>query len=93
MAVAGLSVAQEMGLDVPGDLSLVAWDDSQLSRVVRPPLTALSRDIPAYGTHAARTLLTMVTEGPTPGFQDVTARLVPRGSTAPPRPRPAAPPR
>lgn len=85
MAVAGLSVAQEMGLDVPADLSLVAWDDSQLSRVVRPPLTALSRDIPAYGTHAARTLLTMVADGSAPGFEDAAARLVPRGSTAPPR--------
>ncbi|MCW8218787.1 LacI family DNA-binding transcriptional regulator [Streptomyces griseolus] len=85
MAVAGLSVAQEMGLDVPADLSLVAWDDSQLSRVVRPALTALSRDIPAYGTHAARTLLAMVDDGSAPGFQDATARLMPRGSTAPPR--------
>ncbi|MFJ3281607.1 LacI family DNA-binding transcriptional regulator [Streptomyces halstedii] len=85
MAVAGLSVAQEMGLDVPADLSLVAWDDSQLSRVVRPALTALGRDIPAYGTHAARTLLAMVDDGSAPGFQDATARLVPRGSTAPPR--------
>ncbi|MET7858313.1 LacI family DNA-binding transcriptional regulator [Streptomyces sp. NPDC005318] len=85
MAVAGLSVAQEMGLDVPGDLSLVAWDDSQLSRVVRPPLTALSRDIPAYGSHAARTLLALVTHGAAPGFEDTAARLVPRGSTAPPR--------
>lgn len=85
MAVAGLSVAQEMGLDVPGDLSLVAWDDSQLSRVVRPPLTALSRDIPAYGGHAARTLMALVTEGSAAGFEDSAARLFPRGSTAPPR--------
>jgi DNA-binding LacI/PurR family transcriptional regulator len=85
MAVAGLSVAQEMGLDVPRDLSLVAWDDSQLSRVVRPPLTALSRDIPAYGAHAARTLLTLIADGTAPGFEDKAARLVPRGSTATPR--------
>ncbi|MFI9492859.1 substrate-binding domain-containing protein [Streptomyces halstedii] len=56
-----------------------------MSRVVRPALTALSRDIPAYGTHAARTLLAMVDDGSAPGFRDATARLVPRGSTAPPR--------
>ncbi|WP_329079118.1 substrate-binding domain-containing protein [Streptosporangium sp. NBC_01469] len=36
MAVAGLSAAQDLRLDVPGDLSIVAWDDSPLSRVVRP---------------------------------------------------------
>ncbi|WP_328719868.1 LacI family transcriptional regulator [Streptomyces sp. NBC_00247] len=85
MAVAGLSVAQEMGLDVPADLSLVAWDDSQLSQVVRPPLTALRRDIPAYGALAARTLLTLIAEGAAECRQETTARLVPRGSTAPPR--------
>lgn len=88
MAVAGLSVAQEMGLHVPDDLSLVAWDDSVLSRVVRPPLTALSRDIAGYGSHAARTLLSLVTGGAADGFEDAAARLVPRGSTGPPRGHP-----
>ncbi|MGQ4489098.1 LacI family DNA-binding transcriptional regulator [Streptomyces sp. SAS_281] len=88
MAVAGLSVAQEMGLDVPGDLSLVAWDDSQLSRLVRPPLTALSRDIPAYGALAARTLLSLITDGGAEGAEDEAARLVPRGSTRAPRKTP-----
>ena len=84
MAVAGLSVAQEMGLAVPGDLSIVAWDDSPLSPVVHPPLTALSRDIPAYGAHAARRLLALVA-GENPGpYEDEAAHLTPRGSTAPP---------
>ncbi|WP_067143383.1 LacI family DNA-binding transcriptional regulator [Microtetraspora malaysiensis] len=84
MAVAGLSVAQEMRLDVPADLSIVAWDDSPLSQVVRPPLTALGRDISAYGAHAARRLLALI-DGADPGpLEDDTARLTPRGSTAPP---------
>lgn len=85
MAIAGLSVAQEMGLAVPGDLSIVAWDDSPLCRLVHPPLTALGRDIPAYGAHAARLLLRAITGEPVTGVQDATARLTPRGSTAPPR--------
>ncbi|WP_344859459.1 LacI family DNA-binding transcriptional regulator [Planomonospora alba] len=83
-AVAGLSVAQEMRLDVPRDLSIVAWDDSPLSQVVHPPLTALSRDIPAYGAHAARRLLDLVAGERVPSFEDQAARLTPRGSTAPP---------
>ena len=81
MAVAGLSVAQEMGLSVPADLSIVAWDDSLLCRVVHPPLTALSRDIPAYGTHAAQQLLELLANGVVGTRQDPTAHLVPRGST------------
>ncbi|MEU6742562.1 LacI family DNA-binding transcriptional regulator [Streptosporangium sandarakinum] len=86
MAVAGLSVAQEMRLDVPADLSIVAWDDSPLSRVVRPALTALTRDIPAYGAHAARALLSLIAGERVPGVEDEAARLVPRASTAPPPP-------
>ncbi|WP_440099149.1 LacI family DNA-binding transcriptional regulator [Streptosporangium sp. H16] len=86
MAVAGLSAAQDLRLDVPRDLSLVAWDDSPLSRVVRPPLTALSRDISAYGAHAARRLLSLVAGEEAGPYQDEAARLTPRGSTAPPPP-------
>jgi DNA-binding LacI/PurR family transcriptional regulator len=85
MAIAGMSVAQEMGLSVPGDLSIVAWDDSPLCQLTHPPLTALSRDIPAYGAHAARHLLAAITGDAVAGYQDETAHLSPRGSTAPPR--------
>ncbi|KAB1931678.1 LacI family transcriptional regulator [Micromonospora sp. ALFpr18c] len=87
MAIAGLSVAQEMGLTVPGDLSIVAWDDSPLCRLVHPPLTALGRDIPAYGAHAARQLLAVIAGQPASRVQDETPHLTPRGSTAPPRER------
>lgn len=86
MAVAGLAVAQEMGRSVPGDVSIVAWDDSPLCQLVHPPLTALNRDIAAYGAHAARLLLSLIEGVPTEDFQDETPRLVPRGSTAPPKP-------
>jgi DNA-binding LacI/PurR family transcriptional regulator len=85
MAVAGLSVAQEMGLSVPGDLSIVAWDDSPLCSLVHPPLTALSRDIAAYGAHAARQLLAAIAGEPVHDVEEGTAHLTPRGSTAPPR--------
>jgi DNA-binding LacI/PurR family transcriptional regulator len=87
MAIAGLGVAQEMGLTVPADLSIVAWDDSPLCRLVHPPLTALSRDIPAYGALAARRLLGAIGNEPPASVQNETARLTVRGSTAPPAAR------
>ncbi|MFL6142307.1 MAG: LacI family DNA-binding transcriptional regulator [Labedaea sp.] len=90
MAVAGLSVAYEMGLEVPRDLSIVAWDDSPLCQVVRPPLTALTRDIPAYGASAAELLLQMITEPNTArGVEVAHPRLTPRGSTGPPPDNPS----
>jgi DNA-binding LacI/PurR family transcriptional regulator len=85
MAIAGLAVAQEMGLSVPGDLSIVAFDDSALCQLVHPPLTALSRDIPAYGSLAAQQLLQVIGGTPTPAARQApNARLTPRGSTARP---------
>ncbi|HEY2671048.1 MAG TPA: LacI family DNA-binding transcriptional regulator [Rugosimonospora sp.] len=86
MAIAGLAVAHEMGLSVPADVSLVAWDDSVLCQLVHPPLTALSRDIPAYGGHAALQLLDVIAGLPAVSVQDETAHLIPRGSTAAPPP-------
>jgi DNA-binding LacI/PurR family transcriptional regulator len=83
MAVAGLAVAQEMGRVVPADLSIVAWDDSPVCPLVHPPLTALSRDIVAYGTNAARQLLAAIAGDPVTHLQDEPAHLTIRASTAP----------
>ncbi|RKE23059.1 LacI family DNA-binding transcriptional regulator [Streptomyces sp. TLI_171] len=84
MAVAALNVAQEMGIPVPGELSILAGDDSQLCVLVRPALTALTRDIQAYGLHTAQVLLDLIDGRPPRSHQEQTARLTVRGSTAAP---------
>ncbi len=84
MAVAGLAVATELGIAVPDQLSIVAWDDSVLCRLVHPPLTAVSMDIGAYGGHVARRLLDLVVGETVTGCCNATPVLVPRASTAPP---------
>ncbi|MET9444059.1 LacI family DNA-binding transcriptional regulator [Streptomyces sp. NPDC006610] len=85
MAVAGLSVASEMGLTVPGDVSLLAWDDSQLCRLTHPTLSAMSHDVHGFGAQVARTLFAVIA-GDNPGSHPVpTPVLTPRGSTAPPK--------
>ena len=83
MAVAGLGVAHEMGVDVPSQLSLVAWDDSVLCRLVRPPLTAVAREIEAAGGMAARMLSAVVEGEPVRGEESPRGELRPRGSTGP----------
>jgi DNA-binding LacI/PurR family transcriptional regulator len=84
MAVAGLSTAQEMGVDVPGELSIASFDDSLICRVVRPALTACARDVVGYGAQAARALLSLVEDDPLPPYVVEPPKLVPRASTAPP---------
>ncbi|QBI54483.1 LacI family DNA-binding transcriptional regulator [Streptomonospora litoralis] len=83
MAVAGLGVAQELRVPVPGRLSIVAWDDSPLCQVVRPALTTVSRDLPEHGRLAAALLLDAVAGGPARRVGTSPGELVPRGSTAP----------
>ncbi|MFI9234905.1 LacI family DNA-binding transcriptional regulator [Streptomyces sp. NPDC053079] len=83
MAVAGLAVAAEAGVSVPGELSIVAWDDSVLCRTTHPALTALARDTAAFGRHAAEHLMSLLDGAPALSTQDPLPHLVPRGTTGP----------
>lgn len=83
MAVAGLSVAAEMNVRVPERLSIVAWDDSVLCRLVHPALSAVGLDIPAYGAEVARRLVDLAEGRPVESACHATPVLTPRGSTGP----------
>jgi DNA-binding LacI/PurR family transcriptional regulator len=82
MAVAALSVAHELAISVPDQLSIVAGDDSQLCLVQHPSITALARDVVDYGARTAQAMLDLVTDGYTGAVQAPTATLIPRASTA-----------
>ncbi|MGV8968386.1 MAG: LacI family DNA-binding transcriptional regulator [Cellulomonas sp.] len=84
MAVGAVKVATELGLRVPTDLSILAWDDSTLCRLTTPPLSTLSRDVMAYGADAATVLLDTIAGVPIVSPHRSVARLVERGSVAPP---------
>jgi DNA-binding LacI/PurR family transcriptional regulator len=84
MATAALGVAQELGLAVPGDLSLVAWDDSVLCRLVRPALSALRRPVVDYGELAVSMLLRLLDGEVVEDQAAAQPTLVVRGSTGPP---------
>jgi DNA-binding LacI/PurR family transcriptional regulator len=82
LAVAGLGVAHEMGLHVPRDLSIVAWDDSPFCQVVHPPLSSVTRDVPGLGARACRRLLELIGHGQCGDLELPYGRFTPRGSTA-----------
>ncbi|MCC0095533.1 LacI family transcriptional regulator [Streptomyces flavotricini] len=84
MAVAGIAVAAELGIAVPGRISMVAWDDSALCRVTHPRLTALVRDTAGFGRLAAEELLAVLAGSPPRARESERPRLEPRESTAPP---------
>ncbi|MFI1393685.1 LacI family DNA-binding transcriptional regulator [Streptomyces sp. NPDC020681] len=82
MAAAGATVTSGLGLTVPGDVSIVSWEDSVLCRMVHPWLTALSRDTIAFGRLAAQELTALLDGGPARAVQVPLPRLIERESTA-----------
>jgi len=83
MALAGLGVAAELGVKVPSELSIIAWDDSPLCVATFPRLSALSHDVTRFGAHVARRLFDRLDDRPVGSFLDSTPTLRPRGTTAP----------
>jgi len=57
MAAAVISVAGQMGLDVPEQLSVCGFDDTPLARVVWPALTTVRQPIYKMGHQAAKELV------------------------------------
>ena len=85
MAVGALRGARERGLRVPEDLSIVGFDDADISRIVSPALTTVRQPLEEMGRMAV-SLLTRLLEKQrveTLGIELAT-RLVVRDSTAPP---------
>ncbi|ROS79142.1 LacI family DNA-binding transcriptional regulator [Cellulomonas sp. PhB143] len=83
MALAAVGVAHELGVDIPGRVSLLAWDDSILCSLSHPAITALHRDLTEFGAAAASLLLELVAGAPRRRVETPSGTLVVRGSTGP----------
>eukprot|EP01037_Dinobryon_pediforme_P016931 gene16931-17118_t len=85
MAFATLEVASALGLDVPGDLSLVSFDNTPMARFTRPSLTAIDQPVAETAARAVDLLIGQQRgdDGdPVPMPINVSGSLVVRGSTA-----------
>lgn len=83
MAMAGLPVIAARGLSVPGDISIIGFDDTELGAHLAPPLTTVSTDVLGWGVAAAEALLALI-EGADPvDIELPPASLVIRSSTGP----------
>jgi LacI family transcriptional regulator len=87
MAIGAMQAVIDAGLDVPGDISVVGYDDIELASVVRPGLTTISQDYLEIG-QAAVTLLTQIMDNQDhePQAAQIPGQLIIRASTAPVRP-------
>ncbi|MEV1295564.1 LacI family DNA-binding transcriptional regulator [Pseudonocardia sp. NPDC049635] len=82
---AAIGVARTLrraGVEVPGRVSVVGFDDHEMAAVA--DLTTVAQPVRRQGELAARALLATVA-GDTPADVELPTRLVVRGTTAPPR--------
>jgi alanine racemase len=94
MAIGAMNAARELGLNVPGDLSVVGFDDVDLAAHVEPALTTVHQPIRQKGIDAVRLLLAEVEQRDAnrPEHLRLDTRLIVRGSTGPvPQPRQEVP--
>ena len=86
LAFGVMEAAARMGLSVPGDLSVVGFDDVPGAARSAPPLTTLHQPHVEKGLRAGRKLVAQLRREQDPGDQEdpiLPTRLVVRGSTAP----------
>lgn len=79
MALGALSAAAGLGLSVPGDLSVVGFDDVPEAAFYSPPLTTVRQDLDEAGRRAVAMLL-----GESDATPSVHPQLIVRASTARP---------
>jgi LacI family transcriptional regulator len=52
-----LTTIRELGMSIPGDVSLITTDDVDLAEFHSPPLSTINRDARAFGVEAAESIL------------------------------------
>lgn len=87
LAMGVLDAAAELGIAVPGQLSVVGFDDIAEAATASPPLTTVAQSLFDQGRAAARLALRLV-DGEPARSPRLRPTLVVRGSTAAPPSRP-----
>ncbi|PZO77596.1 MAG: alanine racemase [Sphingomonas hengshuiensis] len=83
MAVGALMAAREAGIDVPDDLSIVGFDDSEIARITWPRITTMRQPVFDMAVSATSLLLDQLSGAPVPATIAHEHRLIVRESIAP----------
>lgn len=86
MTMGVFAAAKSMKLAIPGDLSVVGFDDLEWTRLVDPPLTVVAQPVYELGAAAARQLIRRIAGdgSPAPTTEVLSTTFIQRASTAPP---------
>lgn len=84
MALGAMQAAKDKGLKIPRDISIIGFDNIDLSMSSDPALTTVNQDARALGTTAAEFLVQFDKDNPAPALKKILeVSLIKRGSTAP----------
>lgn len=83
MAAGLILAAHELGIDVPRELSVAGFDDTQLAGIVWPTLTTIHQPTRDMSYAATGLLIDAITGGDPPPATQLGYRMMIRGSTAP----------
>jgi len=85
LAIGLMSAFVDGGLSIPGDISVVGFDDEPFAAMWKPALTTVAQDFAGLGRRAFELLELLLRTGSSPRASTDTPQLVVRGSTGPPR--------
>jgi DNA-binding LacI/PurR family transcriptional regulator len=83
LALGALRLARDRELDVPGQLSVIGFDDAPPARTAYPTLTTIAQPLRERGVAAARLLRALLAGQPAPSPPPFPTHLVVRRSTGP----------
>ena len=82
MTVGAVLAARELGLNIPGDLSVVGFDDSRWAQTMSPALSVVSQPTYELGQLACQHLLSLIAGQPCVDSVRLPTRMIYRQSTA-----------
>ncbi|MDR2537325.1 MAG: LacI family transcriptional regulator [Treponema sp.] len=82
-AVGALRAAHEHGISIPGDLSLISFDNTFLSEIVTPRLTSIDYNYAALGNALVDLAISLAETGDAPKNNLINPLLIVRDSCAP----------
>lgn len=89
MTIGALRALKDLGIGIPGEVSLIGFDDLRVFELLTPPLTVVDRPTDEQGAIAMKLLLRKLREPELSAHTDtrrivLSTRLIIRGSCAPP---------
>ncbi|MDR0298813.1 MAG: LacI family transcriptional regulator [Streptococcaceae bacterium] len=81
IALSLMTTLQQAGISVPGEVSIIGFDNIQAASLSNPPLTTIEQSFSALGEEAARLLLDWIQTSEVPTSNNITVQLIKRKTT------------